>query len=278
MRNVDGKLRLFLALTLIAAAIVAVAGRMVYLERHGDIAHIVTGVGAGVLAILAILTILLWKMSRFIRRARRPDQRVASWTVSPELWQQFVANDAARSAEYPANVAVFKPRPKAPAAGVDVLAARNGFLLDGMALGTMPRGLNAMTGMKWLSGTPESMEFVVRVPRSRSGGGITSDPGFYRIPVSPSQREEAVKAYEYYRDLLARGELSDTTDQRLTVRIASTLAAILLPIGALGFWMNANEILYGHIAVALMMLIGIMGGGGAAIVAFAVWTVMLKKR
>lgn len=277
MRHVDRYLWLFLVLTLIAAAVVAVAGRMNYLSDSDGLPAIVTGVGAAVLAILAIFTILLWKMSRMIRRARRPDQRVASWTVSPILWEQFIKADAARAAENPAYIHVFKPRAKIPPSGVDVLAAKGGLILDGIMLGTEVRGLGAMTGLTWMSGTPECIEFVNRVPRGTTNSTITSDPGFFRVPVSPSQREEAVKAYDYYRAQLIKGELSDPTGHRLMVRICWALAIILLPLGALGFWMNANGIMEGHIAVALMALIGTMGGGGAAFVALVVWFVMLKK-
>ncbi|MCB1341466.1 MAG: hypothetical protein KDK24_10475 [Pseudooceanicola sp.] len=277
MRHVDRYLWLFLALTLIAAAVVAVAGRMDYLDETDGIPAIVTGIGAAVLAVLAIVTFLLWKMSRFVRRARRPDQRVASWTVSPDLWARFIELDAARAAEYPAYIHMFKPRTKTPAKGVEVLCAKSGILIDGMALGTEVRGLSAMTGLTWLSGNPETIEFVARVPRGRSGGGIATDPGFFRIPVAPARREEAMTAYNYYRDLLIRGELSDPTGHRLMVRICWLLAAILLPIGALGFWMNAKGIMAGHIAVPLMAMIGTMGGGGAVLVAVVVWYAMLKK-
>ena len=265
------------SITVIAAVVVGVAGRMDYLDQTDGVPAIVTGIGAAVLAVLAIFTLLFWQMSRFVRRARRPDQRVAAWTVRPDLWAQFIETDAARAAEYPSYIHMFKPRRKIPDRGVEVIAATSGVLVDGIALGTEVRGLNAMTGLSWLSGTPECIEIVARVPRGRSGGGITTDPGFFRIPVSPSQREEAIAAHTYYRDLLARGELSDPTGHRTLVRFCWSLAAILLPIGALGFWMNANGIMKGHIAVPLMGLIGTMGGGGAVIVAVVVWYAMLKK-
>ena len=78
MRNVEGKLWMFLAATAAAGAAVAVSARADYLGQWGGAAPAVTGVGVALLVILLIVDIIFWKLAHATRRARRPDQRIAA--------------------------------------------------------------------------------------------------------------------------------------------------------------------------------------------------------
>ena len=223
---------------------------------------------------LGIVDIILWKVIRVRRRARRPDQKIAAWTLSPGTWAAFRDRNAAREAETPTHQQVWSPR--ASKRPVEVLASRPGFLIDGIFIGVEPRGMGRVTGLQWLAGRPECLEFACMVPVSSGSQSFRSVPGLFRIPVEPSQREAAETAFRHYRDFLTQGDLSDPTGHRLMVRIAVVLAVIGLPLGALGFWMNANDVMRNTEVPVLLALLGTMGGGGAALVALVVWAVMLR--
>ena len=151
-------------------------------------------------------------------------------------------------------------------------------IVDDVYIELEPRGLGAMTGLQWLTGRPECIEFSILVPRGGPSNSIRSEPGLLRVPVSAAGREEGVNAFTYYRSRLEADELANPVLQRTMVRICVALATIGLPLGALGFWMNANGVMEGQLLPALLALLGTMGGGAAALVALIVWAVMLRKR
>lgn len=277
MRNADGKLRAAIAMFVVVAAAVAILSWTDDRGFDDGLPAILMGVGVAALVILAIACVLLAKLSHSVRRARRPDQHVADWQVDAALWQAFIARDETRAAEMPHMVRVYKPWTSGSPGGVTVLAAKAGMLVDDIFLSMEPRGLGAMTGLQWLPGKPECIEVTNRVPRGTPNNSMSTVPGMFRVPVVPAAREEAIKAFNYYRELCSVGDLSDPRGHRIMVRICWGLAALLLPIGAIGFWMNANGVMSGHIVVPLMALIGTMGGGGAALVGLVVWAVMLRK-
>jgi hypothetical protein len=263
--------------TLTLGAIAAIAWGAQRLSQHpsDSTASITVGVGLVVATLLVIADVLFWKVIRLRRRARRPDQKIAAWTLSPETWAAFRDRNTAREAETPAYRNLWSPRVNNRP--VEVLASRPGFLIDGIFIGVEPRGLGRVTGQQWLAGRPECLEFACTIPVSSGSRSFRLVPGLFRIPVEPSAREAAETAYRHYHDFLSRGEPSDPTGHRLVVRIATALAVIGLPLGALGFWMNANDVMRNTDVPALLALIGTMAGGGAALVALVVWSVMLRK-
>jgi hypothetical protein len=62
--------------------------RLTELPDH-TAASVTVGVGLVVAALLLMADVVLWKLIRVRRRARRADQRIAEWTVSPETWAAF---------------------------------------------------------------------------------------------------------------------------------------------------------------------------------------------
>ena len=77
-------------LTLVVAVLLgpAMALAISDLTRNGDrpVLSVVTGIGTAILVIDVIAAVLLWKVGRVARRARRPDRRIADWTLTPETW------------------------------------------------------------------------------------------------------------------------------------------------------------------------------------------------
>lgn len=274
MRHTELWLRLLLAATIALGAVVAWAAARLAGGDGTEIHSAITGIGLALLAVLLIVTVIVWKNSRLARRARRPDQRVTEWTVSPATWAAFVETDKRREAETPEWHRVWKPRRRYT--GGQVICAKGGFLIDGLMLGIEPRGINGATGIGWLQAVPECLEVATRIVIG-TGSTIRTYPALYRIPVEPAAREAAIAAYHHYEAFIRAGALSDPAPQRRAVRIAMALAVVCWAVGGLGFVLEGTGAMPGSDLPALMGLVGVLTGSGAAFVAFVVWLAMLRR-
>ena len=99
-----------------------------------------------------------------------------------------------------------------------------------------------------------------------------------RVPIAPAQRQAAIAAYNHYTKAMRTGEISSHHPARIVTRLALMLGLICLPLGALGFWMNANAIMQDSLTPPLLAMIGTLGGIGALVVGGVSWLVMLRRR
>lgn len=277
MRRPDQVLRLFLGLTAAALLGVALAARANAADARGSAAAIL-GVLIAVLVVLLMFDLILWKMAIGMRRALSPSERISEWRVSPGTWEAFRTLDTARAAQTESHIHVFKPRADVPAVGVEVIASRGAIVADGVLLSLEPRGLGRMTGLQWLPGPPECLEFAVLVP---SGGGpnttIRTHPGLLRIPVEPSSRDAAVAAFQHFGTLHESNALSNPDGHRRMVRTSLALGVGLILLGAAAVLIYKLGVVAYSLPLVLTAVIGLTGGAGALFVAGVVWLVMLKR-
>lgn len=263
------------------AAVLAYGAWRLTVGPGDSVWSIVVGVGGA----LGIVVVLFWVLSikgwLRTRRLMRPDQRIASWQVSPATWEAFRALEAGIEATEGNMPNLLRPGRKPVAAPVPVIAAKGALLIGGRLYEVEPRGMLAVREVRWNVGAPECLNFVILQTIVRGGNasmGITRTWVALRVPVAPAQREAAVAAFAHYRDAVARGEVSDPRPSRIMVRGSLVLAALGMVSGAAGLWMNHAGILQGSLVPLLLAVIGLTGALGALVVAGVVWLVMLRKR
>ena len=231
---------------------------------------------AGLALILAVISIAIAfvaaRTARAMARARRPGEFVARWTVTPDLWAAFRDAEAQRRRQSRARRVVFHPR--VASAPVEILAARSAILIDGVALLAEPRGTRAITGVSWVGGTPDCLEFACRSPTAMNSLPKWV-PAVFRLPVPRDQRAAAETAAQYYRAAIARGELADPGPSRLLVGVLAVLGALGLVALALGLWLKAS----GESPDPRAFVLIFIGGFGAAIfgaLGYGLWRLLLR--
>lgn len=268
-----------LALAMLSLAVIHAGARQILAVGETPQSGAMVGLGMFAVAIAAIVGLLAWRGWAVAARVRRAP--VAEWRVSAPVWAAFRHLDAERRAAFPAYSALLKPRRKPPAAGVEVIAGRGAILIDGAVFGLEPRGLNPLTAVQWLAGTPEVIEFTLPMITASPGASairVGAIQNLLRAPVEPPQREAALRAYAHYQTLIEGGEISDKRDTRTAIKLALSLATIAMPLGGLGFWLNAEGLMADSIVPVLLALLGTIFGLGALLWALVIWGALLRRR
>jgi len=218
----------------------------------------------------ALLLLNFVRGAMFVGRIRAGHQRIARWTVSPEDFERFRADDRQRNARSRLYRNGYRPPRRTPRGGVEVIFGADGVLVGGTYFALVTTGAHRITGVQILPGNPPAIEFgtvltwMVRKPQlaTRRSAGVL------RIPVGRLATDDAGKALAHFQAVLERRIIVNPGVHRGRMRFGIVGAAVLGLLAAAGFALNAAGIELGVLPL-IMAVTGVVGGLGCLVLALA---------
>ncbi|HEX8223245.1 MAG TPA: hypothetical protein VF605_05465 [Allosphingosinicella sp.] len=155
---------------------------------------------------------------------------IARWRVPAAEWDRFRGLDGRRSAEDFDLGNDLWIRRRTPPEGIEVIAGETSVLVDGSYHALRPGGIPDLREVRWLSGSPDCLEFALLYPRGRY---VRTVPMTLRVPVPLPARAAAQTVLAHYErlcrpdpGLAARNPPSPYRVWLLVPAAAAALAAI----------------------------------------------------
>jgi hypothetical protein len=229
------------------------------------------GVGFPVAVIATGMLFLAIRTIRIVAALDRGEGVIARWTVSPDDFAEFVADDSARNALGGGYRNDWKVPRTIPAQGMEIVFGADGVCVGGRYFGLVNTGMLKFDGVQMLPSNPLALEFgtvattisyvnTLRTHRRR---------GVLRIPVARLARAEAIRVLDHFRRVDAREIVVNPGFYLGRMRFGLIAAPICFLVAATGFalqFLGYGNLLDGTLPVALAVG-GIVSGIGALVLA-----------
>lgn len=268
---------IWLAVTLIAwTAVGWGAFEMHSLARETAATAVAIGVGFPVAVIAVGMLFLALKGARTMAAIERNEDMIARWTVSPDDFAKFTANNAARNALGDAYRNDWKVPRAIPPRGLDIVFSRDGMLVGDTYFGLVNTGMFKFQGVQMLPENPLAIEFgtVATMVSQVSTVRIDRIRGVLRVPVARLARAEAVRVLDHYRRVDAREIVVNPGFYRGRMRFGLIAAPICFLLAAIGFaleFLGYGHLLDGVLSVALAVG-GVVAGISALVLVLLAWS------
>jgi hypothetical protein len=234
------------------------------------------GVGFPVAVIATGMLFLAIRALRIVAALDRGEGVIARWTVSPEDFAEFTADNAARNALGGACRNDWKIPRTTPPQGIEIVFGADGVLVGSRYFGLVNTGMLKFEGVQMLPSNPLALEFgtVATTVSHGTAVHIHRTRGALRIPVPRLARDEAVRVLDHFRRVDAREIVVDPGFYLGRMRFGLIAAPICFLTAAAGFalqFLGYGNLLDGTLPVALAVG-GTVGGAGALILAMTAWT------
>lgn len=260
----------FLVLAVLSSASLAWGIYVFQTVGETTAAGVAIGLG-GLVGVLSLgMLVLALNNLRFTNAVLRGENVIARWTVSPDDYAAFANNNAARNALGPAYRNDWTLPRTVPSQGLEVVFGKDIVMVGDRFFSLVNASMFTFRGVQMLPETPPSIEFGTRsaLP-SHGAAGVRIDvsTGVLRIPVARPARADAVRVLDHYKSVDARETVVNPGFYRRRVRIGLIAAPIFFAAAALGGAMQYLGIDAGGVVNLLLMLVGIICGVAALILA-----------
>ena len=274
MRNPPGMVLFFLVLTIASAAAVA-WGALTMTdanEASAQGAAVAVGLAVGVISAgMLYIAIRGWRLALALGRG---EGVLARWTVSPDDYKTFVANDAARNALGPEYQNDWTPPEESPPGGLEVVFGKDIVRVGDRHFGLVNTGMFVFEGVQILPENPLAIEFGTRATSLSKGASsvhVNVVTGLLRIPIGRLARADAARVLDHYKRVDSHEIVVNPGFYKGRMRFGLIAAPVCFVAAALGYLMQEAGI--ATIEVNLVLMIGgIIAGLGALVLALiAAW-------
>ncbi len=261
---------LFLVLAGFSSA--SVAWGIHVLRTVGDTTAAGLAIGvAGPVAVISVgMLVLAVNNVRLTGALRRGENVIARWTVSPDDYAAFIANNAARNALGPAYQNDWKLPKTIPPQGLAVVFGQDMVMVGDRFFGLVNTGMFTFRGVQILPENPLAIEFgTVSSTLSQGGSAVRLDvgSGVLRIPIARLARADAVRVLDHYKRVDSREIVVNPEFHRGRMRFGLIAAPICFAAAALGFVMQDHGINTDGDLNLVLAVVGVICGIGALILA-----------
>jgi hypothetical protein len=223
-------------------------------------------------AIIAPLMALnFWWGVKVIASIRRGEKQIARWTVTAADLAEFAAGDKARSAIGSEHLNEWSPPREHSASGIDVAFVPDGVLVGDTYYALTTTGPFRFTHVWMLPGNAPAIAFRTLLTLANRFGTRTT-VGELRIPVSRAASAEAATIVAHFERVRSGAVIANPNFYRSRMRVGLIGAPIFLAIAALGFVLGPGDMSNGDLSIpTLMIIIGLVAGIAALILALAAW-------
>lgn len=234
------------------------------------------GVGFPVAVIATGMLFLAMRTIRIVAALDRGEGVIARWTVSPDDFAEFAADNAARNALGGPYRNDWKIPRMIPPQGMEIVFSADGVLVGSRYFGLVNTGMLKFEGVQMLPSNPLVLEFgtVATTVSLGTSVHINRTRGVLRIPVSRLARSEAIRVLDHFRRVDAREIVVNPGFYLGRMRFGLIAAPICFLLAAGGFALQSlgyGNLLDGTLPVTLAVG-GTVGGIGALVLAGAAWT------
>lgn len=280
VRNPVRNVRICLALTF-ASLTALVAGILAMRSKGAETTASGIAIAFGLLGTVVfplLLANFVWA-TRIFAAIQRGENVIARWTVPPDAFERFRANEAGHAAAgYPND---YTPPRRTPAEGVEVAFSKDGVLVGDTFYGLATTGLAHIRQAGIVPGEPLCLGFQTAMTtgqvQSSDAVSFGTALGILRIPVADASHTEAMAVLDHYTKALAGQVIVKPDFWRKRIRWGLRAAVFSAFVAAAGFALEALKAGLGVIPL-ILAIVGVITAIGGLVLAFLAWTFENRQR